>query len=152
MRMLVTGGAGFIGSHLIDALVASNTDEVSVFDDFSTGKRNRVNTKATFYQIDLRAASAVASAVAKIKPEVIIHLAAQMDVRRSVADPAFDAQVNLIGFLNLIESARAYGLRRVVFSSSGGAIYREEDKFPCTQDQPPPPVQTYLCAKVTAAA
>src|SRR5229473_8088951 len=148
MRILVTGGAGFIGSHLIDALVASNTDEVSVFDDFSTGKRNRVNTKATFYQIDLRAASAVASAVAKIKPEVIIHLAAQMDVRRSVADPAFDAQVNLIGFLNLIESARAYGLRRVVFSSSGGAIYGEQDNFPCTEDHPLRPVSPYGVAKL----
>ncbi len=152
MRILVTGGAGFIGSHLIDALVASNTDEVSVFDDFSTGKRNRVNTKATFYQIDLRAASAVASAVAKIKPEVIIHLAAQMDVRRSVADPAFDAQVNLIGFLNLIESARAYGLRRVVFSSSGGAIYGEQDNFPCTEDHPLRPVSPYGVAKLATEA
>src|SRR5260370_13745503 len=134
MRILVTGVAGFIGLHLIDELVASNTDEVSVFDDFSTGKRNRVNTKATFYQIDLRAASAVASAVAKIKPEVIIHLAAQMDVRRSVADPAFDAQVNLIGFLNLIESARAFGLRRRVSSSSRRATFRGPGTILCPRE------------------
>lgn len=148
MRILVTGGAGFIGSHLIDALVASNADEVSLFDDFSTGKRYRVNPKATVYQIDLRDAAAVASAVGKIKPEVIVHLAAQMDVRRSVADPAFDAQVNLIGFLNLIESARANGLKRVVFSSSGGAIYGEQDNFPCNEDHPLRPVSPYGVAKL----
>src|SRR5882762_4924662 len=147
MRILVTGGAGFIGSHLIDALVASSTDEVSVLDDFSTGKRYRLNPKATFYQLDLRAGAAVASAVAKIKPEVIVHLAAQMDVRRSVADPAFDAQVNVIGFLNLIEAARQHGLRRVVFSSTGGAIYGEQDFFPADESHPCRPVSPYGVAK-----
>ncbi len=148
MRILVTGGAGFIGSHLIDALVASNADQVSMFDDFSTGKRCRVNPKATVYQIDLRDAAAVGSAVGKIKPEAIVHLAAQMDVRKSVADPAFDAQVNLIGFINLMESARAHDLRRVIFSSSGGAIYGEQDHFPCTEDHPLRPVSPYGVAKL----
>ena len=152
MRILVTGGAGFIGSHLIDALVASSADEVSVLDDFSTGKRYRLNPKATFYQLDLRAGAAVASAVAKIKPEVIVHLAAQMDVRRSVADPAFDAQVNLIGFLNLMESARAHGLKRVVFSSSGGAIYGESDDLPTKEDSPLLPVSPYGVAKLATEA
>jgi UDP-glucose 4-epimerase len=152
MRILVTGGAGFIGSHLVDALVASNADEVSLFDDFSTGKRYRVNPKATAYPIDLRAASAVASAVAKVQPEVIVHLAAQMDVRRSVADPAFDAQVNLIGFLNLMESARAHGLRRVIFSSSGGAIYGEQDDLPCNEYHPLRPVSPYGVAKLATEA
>ena len=152
MRILVTGGAGFIGSHLIDALVASSADEVSVLDDFSTGKRYRLNPKATFYQIDLRAGAAVASAVAKIKPEVIVHLAAQMDVRRSVADPAFDAQVNLIGFLNLIESARAHGLKRVIFSSSGGAIYGEQEDLPTKEDAPLLPVSPYGVAKLATEA
>jgi UDP-glucose 4-epimerase len=152
MRILVTGGAGFIGSHLVDALVASNADEVSLFDDFSTGKRYRVNPKATAFPIDLRAASAVASAVAKVKPEVIVHLAAQMDVRRSVADPAFDAQVNLIGFLNLMESARAHGLRRVIFSSSGGAIYGEQDDLPCNEYHPLRPVSPYGVAKLATEA
>lgn len=152
MRILVTGGAGFIGSHLIDALVASKGDEVFLFDDFSTGKRYRVNPKATAYPIDLRAASAVASAVAKVKPEVIVHLAAQMDVRRSVADPAFDAQVNLIGFLNLIESARAHGLKRVVFSSSGGAIYGEQEDLPSSEDTPLRPVSPYGVAKLATEA
>jgi len=152
MRILVTGGAGFIGSHLIDALVGSSADEISVLDDFSTGKRYRLNPKATFYQLDLRAGAAVASAVAKIKPEVIVHLAAQMDVRRSVADPAFDAQVNLIGFLNLIESARAHGLKRVVFSSSGGAIYGESDDLPTKEDSPLLPVSPYGVAKLATEA
>ena len=152
MRILVTGGAGFIGSHLVDALVATKADEVFVFDDFSTGKRYRMNPKATAYPIDLRAASAVASAVAKVKPEVIVHLAAQMDVRRSVADPAFDAQVNLIGFLNLIESARTHGLKRVIFSSSGGAIYGEQDNLPCKEDAPMLPVSPYGVAKLATEA
>src|SRR6266404_1405004 len=152
MRILVTGGAGFIGSHLIDALVASKADEVSVLDDFSTGRRNRLNPKTTFYQLDLRAGAAVASAVAKIKPEVIVHLAAQMDVRRSVADPAFDAQVNLIGFLNLIESARAHGLKRVIFSSSGGAIYGESEDLPTKEDSQLLPVSPYGVAKLATEA
>jgi UDP-glucose 4-epimerase len=152
MRILVTGGAGFIGSHLIDSLVASKADEVSVLDDFSTGRRNRLNPKATFYQLDLRAGAAVASAVAKIKPEVIVHLAAQMDVRRSVADPAFDAQVNLIGFLNMVESARAHGLKRVIFSSSGGAIYGEQEDLPTKEDAPLLPVSPYGVAKLATEA
>ena len=152
MRILVTGGAGFIGSHLVDALVATKAEEVFVFDDFSTGKRYRMNPKATIYQIDLRAGSGVASAVAKVKPEVIVHLAAQMDVRRSVADPAFDAQVNLIGFLNLMESARAHGLKRVIFSSSGGAIYGEQESLPCNEDAPMRPVSPYGVAKMATEA
>src|SRR5208283_6207359 len=96
----------------------------------SAGKRSQVNAKATLYQTDLRDGAAVASVVEQVRPEIIFHLAAQMDVRRSVADPAFDAQVNVVGFLNLIESARQQGLKRVVFSSTGGAIYGEQDEFP----------------------
>lgn len=152
MRILVTGGAGFIGSHTVDALVASGAGEVSVLDDFSTGKRNQVNAKAALYQTDLRDAAAVASAVEQARPEIIFHLAAQMDVRRSVADPAFDAQVNLVGFLNLIESARRHGLRRVIFSSTGGAIYGEQDEFPCSEDHPLRPVSPYGVAKLATEA
>jgi len=90
MRILVTGGAGFIGSHTVDAIVASGAGEVSVLDNFSTGKRHQVNPKATLYETDLRDAAAVASVVEKARPEIIFHLAAQMDVRRSVADPVFE--------------------------------------------------------------
>ena len=152
MRILVTGGAGFIGSHTVDALVASGAGEVSVLDDLSTGKRNQVNAKATLYQTDLRDGAAVASVVERVRPEIIFHLAAQMDVRRSVADPAFDAQVNLVGFLNLIESARRHGLRRVIFSSTGGAIYGEQDEFPCSEDHPLRPVSPYGVAKLATEA
>ena len=152
MRILVTGGAGFIGSHTVDALVAAGAGEVSVLDDLSTGKRIQVNAKAAFYQADLRDAAAVAAAVEKARPEIIFHLAAQMDVRRSVADPAFDAQVNLVGFLNLVESARRHGLKRVIFSSTGGAIYGEQDEFPCTEDHPRRPVSPYGVAKLATEA
>jgi len=152
MRILVTGGAGFIGSHTVDTLVASRAGEVSVLDNLSTGKRHQVNPKATLYQTDLRDAAAVTSVVEKARPEIIFHLAAQMDVRRSVADPAFDAQVNLVGFLNLIESARKHGLKRVVFASSGGAIYGEQDEFPCTEEHPKRPVSPYGVAKLATEA
>jgi UDP-glucose 4-epimerase len=152
MRILVTGGAGFIGSHTVDALVAAGAGEVAVLDDLSAGKRHQVNAKATLYQTDLRDAAAVTSVVEKVKPELIFHLAAQMDVRRSVADPAFDAQVNLVGFLNLIESARKHGLKRVVFSSTGGAIYGEQDEFPCDEDHPKRPVSPYGVAKLATEA
>lgn len=152
MRILVTGGAGFIGSHTVDALVASGAGEVSVLDDLSTGKRIQVNAKAALYQTDLRDAAAVGSVVERARPEIIFHFAAQMDVRRSVADPAFDAQVNLVGFLNLIEAARRHGLKRVVFASTGGAIYGEQDEFPCTEDHPRRPVSPYGVAKLATEA
>jgi len=152
MRIMVTGGAGFIGSHTVDALVASGAGEVSVLDDLSTGKRSQANAKATLYQTDLRDAAAVAAVVEQARPELIFHLAAQMDVRRSVADPAFDAQVNLVGFLNLMESARRHGLKRVVFSSTGGAIYGEQDEFPCSEEHPKRPVSPYGVAKLATEA
>ena len=136
----------------MDALVASGAGEVAVLDDLSTGKRNQVNAKATLYQTDLRDAGAVASVVERLRPEIIFHLAAQMDVRRSVADPAFDAQVNLVGFLNLIESARRHGLKRVVFASTGGAIYGEQDEFPCSEEHPRRPVSPYGVAKLATEA
>ncbi|MDB5107179.1 MAG: UDP-glucose 4-epimerase [Candidatus Binatus sp.] len=148
MRILVTGGAGFIGSHTVDSLVASGAGEVSIIDNFSAGKRDQVNPKATLYDLDLRDNAAVEAAITKARPEVIYHLAAQMDVRRSVADPAFDAQVNLVGFLNLMEAARKNGLQRVIFSSTGGAIYGEQDEFPCSEDHPRRPVSPYGVAKL----
>src|SRR5438128_5380845 len=127
MRIMVTGGAGFIGSNTVDALVETGAHQVSILDNLSAGKREQVNPRATFYQVDLRDADQVKSAIDVEKPEVIVHLAAQMDVRRSVADPAFDAQVNLVGYLNMMEAARERGLKRVIFSSTGGAIYGEQE-------------------------
>ncbi len=150
MRILVTGGAGFIGSNTVDALVAAGGHQVSVLDDLSSGKRSQVNGAARFHHLDLRDAPAVERAVAEEKPEVIAHLAAQMDVRRSVADPAFDAQVNLVGFLNLMEAGRRHGLKRVIFASSGGAIYGEQEQFPAAEDHPQRPVSPYGVAKMAA--
>lgn len=147
MRILVTGGAGFIGSHTVDALAKGGSGEISVLDNLSSGKKGRLNPKATFYEADLCDAGMVAQVIEKARPEVIYHLAAQMDVRRSVADPAFDAQVNLVGFLNLMEAARKNGLERVIFSSTGGAIYGEQDVFPCDEDHPQRPVSPYGVAK-----
>jgi UDP-glucose 4-epimerase len=147
MRILVTGGAGFIGSNTVDALVDANAGEVAVLDNLSSGKRHQVNAKARLHEVDLRDSAAVEQVVAAERPEVIYHLAAQMDVRRSVADPAFDAQVNLVGFLNLMEAARRHGLRRVIFASTGGAIYGEQEAFPCDEDHPCRPVSPYGIAK-----
>jgi UDP-glucose 4-epimerase len=152
MKILVTGGAGFIGSHTVDALVAAGQHQVSIIDNLSAGKRDQVNSAARFHEIDLRDADAVQRVIAAERPEVIVHLAAQMDVRRSVADPSFDAQVNVVGFLNLIESARQHGLRRVIFSSTGGAIYGEQEKFPAPEDHPLHPVSPYGVAKLATEA
>ncbi|MGH7781841.1 MAG: NAD-dependent epimerase/dehydratase family protein [Candidatus Binataceae bacterium] len=149
MRILVTGGAGFIGSHTVDALIKEGAGEVAVLDDLSAGNREQVNPKARLYQADLRDAAAVREIVAKERPEAIYHMAAQMDVRRSVVDPAFDAQVNIVGFLNLIEAARKHSLKRVVFSSTGGAIYGEQDSFPATEEHPRRPVSPYGIAKLS---
>src|SRR5580704_522894 len=147
MRILVTGGAGFIGSHTVDGLV-ERSHEVAILDDLSSGKRGRLNPRARFHQADLRDARRVAEVLEQERPEAIYHLAAQMDVRRSVADPAFDAGVNLVGMLNLMEAARGKGLRRLIFASSGGAIYGEQNVLPCDEDHPCHPVSPYGVAKL----
>ena len=152
MRILVTGGAGFIGSHTVDALVAAGAHEVSLLDGLSSGKREQVNPAARFYEADLRNADAILPILEREKPEVIYHLAAQMDVRRSVADPALDAGINLVGFLNVMEAARRNGLRRVVFASTGGAIYGEQEQFPCDEGHPRRPVSPYGVAKLATEA
>jgi len=152
MRILVTGGAGFIGSHLADALLAAGTHEVSILDDLSAGKRDRVDSRARFYHGNIRNADEVRMIVDREKPEVIFHLAAQMDVRRSVAEPVFDAEVNLIGLINLMEAGRLNGLRRVIFSSTGGAIYGEQEAFPCDEGHPMRPVSPYGVAKMATEA
>ena len=128
MRCVVTGGAGFIGSNLTDALLARG-DSVTVLDDLSTGRRSNLDEAiangAELHEIDIRDAGAVASAFEEARPEAVFHLAAQIDVRRSVADPAFDAAINVGGTANVLEAARNAGTQRVVFISTGGAIYGE---------------------------
>ncbi|MEP0545796.1 MAG: NAD-dependent epimerase/dehydratase family protein [Rhodothermales bacterium] len=135
MKVLVTGGAGFIGSHVADALVARGYD-VHVMDDLSGGRRANVPDTATFHELDIRSAGA-ADLIRKEKFDALLHLAAQMDVRKSVADPRFDADVNVIGALNLLEAGRESELKKVVFASTGGAIYGEPD--PAVNDAGPQP-------------
>jgi UDP-glucose 4-epimerase len=148
MKILVTGGAGFIGSHVSDAYLRAG-HEVVVVDDLSSGKRDQVPDGARFYQADVQDA-AVHEIFAKERPEILNHHAAQMDVRRSVADPGFDARVNILGLLNLLEAGRANGLRRVLFASSGGAAYGEQDEFPAPETHKLEPVSPYGASKASS--
>lgn len=146
MRVLVTGGAGFIGSHLVDRFVEEN-HEVSVVDDLSTGKRKRVNPKARFYKADILSTK-LERVFKKERPEIISHHAAQINVRRSVKDPLFDAQVNILGLLNVLQLSVKYGVRRVLFASSGGAVYGEQQTFPATEEHAAHPLNPYGVSKL----
>jgi UDP-glucose 4-epimerase len=158
VKTLVTGGAGFIGSALVDRLLAEG-HAVDVIDDLSSGKlSNLAGARATyhgelrFHQLDVRSPDVV-ELVARRQPEVVFHLAAQADVRVSVARPAFDAEVNVVGSLHILEGARAAGTRKVVFASSGGTIYGDPDPadLPLTEDYPQRPVSPYGVAKKVVA-
>ena len=154
MKALVTGGAGFIGSTLVDRLLAEG-HAVDVIDDLTTGSlANLSDARANpdhdfrFHRVDVRSDS-IPDLFARRRPEVVFHLAAQMDVRRSVADPLFDASVNVLGSVNVIEAARAAGARKVVFASSGGTIYGDVDPadLPTKESQPQRPMSPYGVAK-----
>ena len=146
-KILVTGGAGFIGSHVVDLYLAKGY-EVVVLDDLSTGRRSNLNPQAKFYQIDIRS-SEIRDVFAAEKPDYISHHAAQMDVRRSVAQPLFDADVNILGSINLIESAREFGVKHFVYISSGGAAYGEPERLPCDEEHPINPICQYGASKHT---
>ena len=135
MRALVTGGAGFIGSNLVDALLARG-DEVSMIDDLSTGRRENLAAGATFHESSITDGPRMAELLAAERPEAVFHLAAQIDVRRAVADPAFDAAVNVGGTAVMLDAARAAGTRRFVLASTGGAIYG--DTTGCRRPRTPP--------------
>jgi UDP-glucose 4-epimerase len=145
MKILVTGGAGFIGSHVVDAYVAAG-HEVVVVDDLSTGRAENLNPQARLVRLDIRDPAARDLVVSE-RPDVLNHHAAQMDVRHSVADPVFDAAVNIIGLVNLLEGVRAVGVGRVVFASSGGAVYGEQEAFPATEEHRTEPVSPYGVSK-----
>lgn len=155
MRCLVTGGAGFIGSNLVDALLARG-DEVTVVDDLSTGRRENLDgalaADAELAELDIRDAPAVAALAGDFAPETIFHLAAQIDVRKSIADPAFDAAVNVGGTANVLEAARAAGTGRFVFVSTGGAIYGEGEgqELPLPESAPIAPMSPYGQSKFAA--
>jgi UDP-glucose 4-epimerase len=153
MRALVTGGAGFIGSNLVDALVQRG-DEVTVVDDISTGKRanldDAIGKGATLLELDIRDAEAVHAATERARPEAVFHLAAQIDVRKSVADPANDSRINVEGTVNVLRAAQTHGVRRFVNTSTGGAIYGEGQILPAPEDHPVAPEAPYGLSKFCA--
>jgi UDP-glucose 4-epimerase len=148
MRILVTGGAGFIGSHVVDRFVAEG-HEVAALDDLSTGFKHLVNRAATFYEVDIRDAGALESAISEFQPEIIDHHAAQIDVRRSVLDPVYDAETNVIGSLNLLQSSSSNGVRKIIYASTGGALYGEAKQLPADEDHPVNPESPYGVSKHT---
>ena len=147
-RVLVTGGAGFIGSTVADAFLEAGWD-VAVLDDLSLGKRENVPARARFYPCDVRSAAA-AEALKEERPAVLCHHAAQIDVRRSMADPRHDADVNVGGLLNLLAAAVPAGVRHVLFASSGGAIYGDTDRLPTPEDHPARPRSVYGASKAAS--
>jgi UDP-glucose 4-epimerase len=155
MKTLVTGGAGFIGSNLVDALLARG-DEVTVLDNLSTGRRVNLDgalaAGARLAEVDICDAAAVGAVVAEARPELVFHLAAQIDVRRSVTEPAFDAAVNVGGTANVLDAARANGVERVVFVSTGGALYGEgaDKQLPLPESTPIAPLSGYGQSKYAA--
>jgi UDP-glucose 4-epimerase len=153
MRALVTGGAGFIGSNLVDALIEQG-DDVVVVDNLSTGRRENLEpafaARTELAEVDLRDGDELSGVFERVRPEVVFHLGAQIDVRRSVADPAFDARVNVEGTINVLAAALGTGARRVINSSTGGAIYGEGRTLPAPEDHPTAPEAPYGQSKFAA--
>jgi UDP-glucose 4-epimerase len=146
MKVLVTGGAGFIGSHVVDRLILEGHEAV-VVDNLVTGKRRNINRAARFYKMDVQSWR-LERVFRNERPNVVMHLAAQMDVRKSVEDPMFDAQVNVLGTLNVLQQAVKHGVRKVIFSSSGGAIYGEQETYPAAENHVLKPLSPYGLSKL----
>ena len=146
-RILVTGGAGFIGSNLVDRFIKDG-HKVVVIDNLSTGVEANLHKKAKFYKVDIRSA-VIDKIFEREKPEILCHHAAQIDVRKSASDPIFDAEVNILGTLNLFNSCVKHKVGRIIFASTGGAIYGEQDYFPADEDHPANPLSPYGVAKLT---
>ena len=147
MKVLLTGGAGFVGSHVADQLLARG-HEVAVVDDLSNGKKENIPDGTMFYEQDIR--DGCAEAFEEFKPDALSHQAAQMDVRRSVKAPDFDADVNVLGTIRLLQRCVDQGVRRVVFASTGGAVYGEQREFPAPEDHPQYPISPYGVSKLAA--
>jgi len=147
LKILVTGGAGFIGSHIADGFIEQGHDVV-ILDNLSMGKLENINPKAKFYLMDIRAADCKKFFEME-KFDAVCHHAAQMDVRKSVDDPIFDADVNVKGTLNLLKNCKAFNVKKVLFASTGGAIYGEQDVFPCDETHPTRPLSPYGITKLT---
>lgn len=148
MRILVTGAAGFIASHVADAYIEQG-HEVSIVDDLSRGSEKNLNPRARFYRVDVRDRAALKAVFAEVKPEVINHHAAQMDVRRGVREPIFDASVNILGSLNVLELAVEHKVRRVIYISTAGAAYGEPTEFPVPETCAINPITPYGISKHT---
>jgi UDP-glucose 4-epimerase len=145
VRVLVTGGAGFIGSHVADHLLERG-HEVAVVDNLSTGKRENVAAEARFYEADIR--TGCPEVFEDFRPEALSHQGAQMDVRRSVREPDFDADVNVVGTIRLLENCTKHDVQKVIFASTGGAVYGEQREFPAPEDHPQYPVSPYGVSKL----
>ncbi|NIA30353.1 MAG: NAD-dependent epimerase/dehydratase family protein [Actinobacteria bacterium] len=145
MKILVTGGAGFIGSNIVDAYIAAGHDVV-VLDNLSTGRIKNLNKKAEFAQLDIQ--DDLSALFSKHKFDIVNHHAAQMDVRRSVEDPIFDARTNVLGFINILQNCARSGVKKVIFASSGGAIYGEQDYFPADENHKTQPYSPYGITKL----
>ncbi len=147
MKILVTGGAGFIGSNLVDKLIELG-HQVVIIDDLSSGLKSYINPQAHFYQIDI-AAPKVEEIFAVQKFDAVFHLAAQIDVRKSVADPVFDNKVNVLGGLNILENCRQHNVSKIIFVSTGGALYGEAETIPTPETYPTNPLSPYGIHKLT---
>jgi len=148
MRILITGGAGFIASHVADAYIQLG-HTVSILDDLSRGFRHNINSRATFYEGDIRDREFLERVFAEVQPEVVNHHAAQMDVRRGVREPLFDASVNIIGSVNLLEASIAHKTRHFIYISTAGAAYGEPRTLPASENCPINPITPYGISKHT---
>ncbi len=148
MKVLVTGGAGFIGSNIVDRLIDEG-HEVVVIDNLSSGKEKNINSKAKFYRFNIQD-SKLDSVFQREQPDYVNHHAAQVDVRRSVLDPIYDANINVLGTINILQNCVNYKVKKVIFASSGGAIYGEQESFPATENHPLKPISPYGITKLVA--
>ncbi len=147
MKICITGGAGFIGSHLADGFIAAG-HQVVIVDNLITGQRKNIHPKAGFYLMDIRAQE-LDEVFRHEKFDAVCHQAAQMDVRKSVENPLFDADVNIKGTLNILQNCAKHKVKKILFASTGGAIYGEQDEFPCDETHPRRPVSPYGISKLT---
>ncbi|MBD3378760.1 NAD-dependent epimerase/dehydratase family protein [candidate division KSB1 bacterium] len=147
MKILVTGGAGFIGSHIVDAYIEAG-HQVSIIDNFATGRRENVNSQATLYEMNIKDPK-VKTVFADEQFDIVNMQAAQMDVRLSVRDPLFDAENNILGMINLLQNCVENNVKKVIFASSGGAIYGEQEQYPAPETHPLQPYSPYGITKLT---